>query len=303
MLHAARRALMATTIGAASLAAQGPAQDSAARSAAEFEAKLRYQTGVITLEKGLATLTLPDGYRYLDADDTERVLVAWGNPPGSETLGMIFPGGKAATDSGSWAVIVSYDEDGHVKDDEAASIKYDELLRDMQKGTRESNKAREKEGYPPVDLIGWAAQPHYDGASHKLYWAKELQFGDDAEHTLNYDVRALGRRGVLVLSAVASMGQLTDVETGMQQVLGFVAFNEGHRYADFVPSTDKVAAYGIGALIAGKVAAKVGFFKLIVGILVASKKLVIFGLVAVGAFVQRFLRGRKAAESAGPARS
>src|SRR2546426_2131137 len=34
--------------------------------------------------------------------------------------------------------------------------------------------------------------------------------------------------------------------------------NEGHRYADFVPGTDKVAEYGIAALIAGGVAAKAG---------------------------------------------
>jgi uncharacterized membrane-anchored protein len=302
MLSAARHALVATALAALSLAAQGPApQDSAARSAAEFEASLRYQTGVISLTKGLATLTLPSGYRYLDSEDTERVLVAWGNPPGSETLGMILPAGKAVTDSGSWAVIVSYDEDGHVKDDEAASIKYDELLRDMQKGTRDANKERTKEGYPPVALVGWAARPHYDSASHKLYWAKELQFGDEAEHTLNYDVRALGRRGVLVLSAVASMGQLADVEAGMQEVLGFVSFNEGHRYADFLPSTDKVAAYGIGALIAGKVAVKVGLFKMLIGILIASKKLVVVGVVAVGAFLQRVFRGRKATESVGKA--
>jgi len=296
MLTAASRALFATLIVAVPLVAQGPApQDSGGRSAAEFEASLRYQTGTVTLQKGLATLVLPPGYRYLGPEDTERVLVAWGNPPGSETLGMIVPVGKAVTDSASWAVIVSYDEDGYVKDDEAASINYDKLLRDMQESTRDRNEARKEAGYAPVMLLGWAARPHYDSASHKLYWAKELQFGDEGERTLNYDVRALGRRGVLVLSAVATMPQLTDVETGMQEMLGFVSFDEGNRYADFV-SGDKVAAYGIGALIAGKVAAKAGFFKLLVGALVAAKKLLILGVVAIGAFLQRLFRGRKPAE-------
>jgi uncharacterized membrane-anchored protein len=71
---------------------------------------------------------------------------------------------------------------------------------------------------------------------------------------LNYNVRALGRRGVVVLNAVAGMEQLATVQTGMQSVLTFVDFTEGHRCADFVPSADRVAAYGIAGLIAGKVA-------------------------------------------------
>ena len=90
--------------------------------------------------------------------------------------------------------------------------------------------------------------------------------------------------------AVASMKQLPDVETGMQHVLGFVAFNEGHRYADFIPGTDKVAAYGIGALIAGKVAAKAGLFKLLLGALVAGKKFIAIALVAIAGLARRFFR-------------
>ncbi|HJR63139.1 MAG TPA: DUF2167 domain-containing protein [Gemmatimonadaceae bacterium] len=292
------RALLGTLVAAGPVAAQQPtAADSAQNRTAQFEASLLYREGTITLKDGLATLTLPQGYRYLGPEDTERVLVEWGNPPGSATLGMIVPGGLGATDEESWAVIVSFDEDGYVEDDEAASIDYDELLRDMQKATRDDNKARTEAGYAPVDLVGWAARPHYDSTTRKLYWAKELQFGQAPERTLNYDVRALGRRGVLVLSAVAAMKQLTEVETGMQQVLGFVAFNEGHRYADYIPGTDKVAAYGIGALIAGKVAAKAGLFKLLIGVLAAAKKLIVIGLVAIAELARRFFRRKHAASA------
>src|SRR6266581_5803290 len=93
--------------------------------------------------------------------------------------------------------------------------------------------------------------PHYDSASHKLYWAKDLRFGGDSGRTLNYNIRVLGRRGVLVLNAVAAMDQLESVKRDMAKVIGFVEFNGGHRYADFIPGTDKVAEYGIAALIAG----------------------------------------------------
>ena len=49
-----------------------------------------------------------------------------------------------------------------------------------------------------------------------------------------------------------------------------VDFQEGHRYADFTESTDKVATYGIAALVAGGIAAKVGLFK---GLWVAHPRL------------------------------
>ena len=55
--------------------------------------------------------------------------------------------------------------------------------------------------------------PSYDAAAHKLYWAKELMFGTDMDHTLNYNIRVLGRRGVLVLNAVAEMKQLAVIRT------------------------------------------------------------------------------------------
>jgi uncharacterized membrane-anchored protein len=147
-------------------------------------------------------------------------------------------------------------------------------------------------------LIGWAEPPRYDQAAHKLYWAKELSVVGASEHTLNYDIRALGRRGVLSLNAVASMSQLQAIEREMREVLTFVEFNEGHRYGDYVAGVDKIAAYGIGALIAGKLAAKAGLFKLL--LLFAAKfwKLLAVAAAAVGAVVKKLLSGRKKEEDA-----
>jgi uncharacterized membrane-anchored protein len=78
----------------------------------------------------------------------------------------------------------------------------------------------------------------------------------------------------------------------MANVITFVEFNEGHRYADFIPGTDKVAEYGIAALIAGGIAAKAGLFKVLLGVLIAAKKLVIVAVVAIAAFLRK-LFGRK----------
>src|SRR2546428_234393 len=247
----------------------------------QVEAQLRYQTGRVTLSRGLATLDLPTDFRYLDPQETDIVLRAWGNPPGRETLGMLVPVGVQVLAPEGWGVIISFSEDGYVKDDDAAKIDYGELLRTMQQATREANPERAKAGYATVELVGWAEPPRYDSVAHKLYWAKDLKFTDDSAHTLNYNIRVLGRRGVLVLNAVASMDRLASVKRDMAKVMGFVEFNGGHRYADFIPGTDKVAEYGIAALIAGGLAAKAGLFKVLLGALIALKKFIALGLVAV----------------------
>jgi uncharacterized membrane-anchored protein len=256
----------------------------------EFEAKLGYQTGTITLRDGLATLDLPPTFRFLGPDGSKRLLEqAWGNPPGSAdgVLGMLVPSGVSPLSDSGWAVVITYDEDGYVDDKGAESIDYGKLLLEMQEGIRKENKARIKKGYEPVTLLGWAEPPSYNPFTHKLYWAKELQFGNAPEHTLNYNVRVLGRRGVLVLNAVAAMPQLPTIRTSMNTVIAFVAFGEGHRYSDYVPGSDQLATYGIAALVAGTVAAKTGFFKVLLTALLAAKKMLVVILLAVGTFLRR----------------
>jgi uncharacterized membrane-anchored protein len=257
----------------------------------EFEAKLGYRTGIITLPGGLATIRMPESFRYIGPEGSRRLLTeAWGNPPGSAegVLGMLVPADVSPLDKEGWGIVITYDEDGYVNDDDAASIDYTKMLKQMQDATIEANKEREKEGFDPVTVIGWAEPPSYDAAAHKLYWAKELAFGPGDEHTLNYNIRVLGRRGVLVLNAVANMGQLESIRGETKGILSAVDFNEGHRYTDYLPSTDKAATYGIAGLIVGATAAKAGFFKvLLVGIL-AFKKILVVGGIALLAALKKF---------------
>lgn len=259
-----------------------------------FERQLKYQTGDIKIGEGLATLHLGKEFRYLNPADSEKLLVdGWGNPPGSTTLGMIVPANMSPLHKdGGWAVVVTYSEDGHVEDDDADDIDYDDLLKEMKEDTLASNEERKSQGYAAIELVGWAAPPRYDGATHRLYWAKELKFSDAPDHTLNYAIRVLGRKGVLELNAVAGMSQLPLVRAEMEKVLPRAEFETGSRYADFDPELDEVAAYGIGGLIAGKVLAKVGLFAGLLKILIAAKKLLIVGVAAVGGLVVKLLKGR-----------
>ena len=93
---------------------------------------------------------------------------------------------------------------------------------------------------------------------------------------------------MFVLNAVAGMDQLSVIKPAMARVLPMVEFNEGYRYADYIPGKDRVAEYGIAALVAGA-AAKAGLFKWLLAVLIASKKMVVIGLVAFGVFMKSLL--------------
>lgn len=257
---------------------------------AEIEASFTYyRDTTITLGDGVATLTVPEGFKYLDEEQSAYVLTdLWGNPP-QPTMGLLFKEEGSPLSDDSWAFEISYDEMGYVEDDEAADIDYDELAEDLKDANEEENELREEQGYEPLWFIGWAERPFYDAENNKLHWAKELKFGDAVDHTLNYEIRALGRKGVLVVNGIATVDQLEEIKANAPQMINSVSFNKGYTYSEFNPSIDKVAAVGIGGLIAGKALAKAGFFAL----LLKFWKLIVVGVVGAFAFIRRFFTGSK----------
>jgi uncharacterized membrane-anchored protein len=290
------RLLAAATLVFVAASAHAQSPQGLSSTPEEFEAKLGYQTGTVALKNGMATIRLPESFRFIGPEGSRRLLVeAWGNPPAAaeDVLGMLIPSEASPVSAEGWGIVITYDEDGYVNDSDAAKMDFTKLLKEMQESASESNEERKKQGFDTVRLVGWAEPPSYDRAAHKMYWAKDLQFGSNSDHTLNYNIRILGRRGVLVLNAVASMDQLAAIRSETKNVLNAVEFNEGHRYADFLPGKDKAAAYGLAGLIVGATAAKAGFFKVLwVGIL-AFKKVIVVGGVALLAALKRLFGGGK----------
>jgi uncharacterized membrane-anchored protein len=277
---------------------QAPTELSPEQMAAMMEAmqaeqqvlQLNPQQGRIELPNGVTALDVPDSWVYLDPRDAAQVLAYWGNPPGIETEGMLVPREAGLDGPDSWAVVLTYDDSGYVSDKDAASIDYAELLDGMKEESAASNEYRRQEGYATVDLVGWAVAPRYDALGHKLYWAKELAFEGADENTLNYAVRVLGREGVLEMNAVASMGQLGMIERQMPSLIAMGGFVDGQRYEQFDESTDRVAAYGLAALVAGGVAAKTGLWAKLLALLIAGKKIIIPLLIAAALFIPKLLQ-------------
>lgn len=252
-----------------------------------IEQSFKYQTGQISIPEGKASMLVPKGFRYLDKEQANYVLTdLWGNPKSEGVLGMLVPENVGILDSNAWIFTVSYDEMGYVKDEDANDINYDDLLKEQQDATIEGNAERIKNNYDPITLVGWASPPYYDSNKKVLHWAKELKFGDLTTHTLNYNMRILGRKGIFLINAVADMRELPLIKRNVNAILSSVTFDEGSKYSDFNPELDEVAAYTVGGLVAGKVLAKAGFFV----VLAKFWKFILFGLIAFGGFIMKFFK-------------
>ena len=253
-----------------------------------LEKGLHPQTGDVRIPEAKAVLHLGDRYYFLPAAEARRVLVeVWRNPPDavSDVLGLVLEKDTTIFKN-VWGAVITYRDSGHVSDADAGSQDYAQVLTDMQQGEAEDNRQRKAAGYPTMQLVGWAQAPSYDQGSHALIWARELASEGMQVNSLNYDVRLLGRTGVLSLNMVSDMSAIGDVRTAAQAFGKAVTFEPGAAYADYNASTDKTAEYGLAGLVAGgaavAVAKKIGLLGLI---LAFGKKFIVLIGIGIAALV------------------
>ncbi|MCT8001733.1 DUF2167 domain-containing protein [Sphingomonas sanguinis] len=288
--------------GGAMAADPTPAAHNAEAQIRAFEQGLHKQTGDVVVGLAKATLHLGDRYYFLPAEDAKKVLTQiWGNPADavSDVLGLVLPTGTTASDN-VWGAVVTYEDTGYVSDKDAHEQDYDKVLADMREGAAERNEERRKQGFPTVQVVGWAQPPSYNAQDHSLVWGRQLKFDDSkGPDSLNYDVRLLGRHGVLSLNMVSDMAHLDEVRAAAAQFGRAASFDRGETYADYDASTDKTAEYGLAGLVAAgagvAAAKKLGLLAIMLGF---GKKFIALIVVAGLAVVRwgKRLLGRKNAE-------
>lgn len=241
---------------------------------------------------GQAVLKLPAGRIFIGQPQAARLMRAMGNPGDySDLLGLVFPSGDEP-----WFATLRFEPAGYIKDDEAKEWNADELLKSYREGTEASNEERQKLGMPALEIVGWAEKPAYAADTHRLVWAMSSRHKGAAasdEQGVNYNTYALGREGYLSLNLVTGLKELPQHKGDAQDLLGALAFVDGKRYTDFNASTDKVAEYGLAALVLGVGAKKLGLLALVFAFVAKFAKIIFIAVLAFGGAIAKFF-GKKA---------
>ncbi len=273
-----------------SAAAQG--QDAASDPAAERQAfiekmrALAWVKGPTTVAgEGNAKLVIPDQYVYLDARNTAKFLELQHNLGDGREV-MVAPANM------EWQAYLEFSDEGYVKDDE--KIDASALLKTLQQNTQNGNEQRKSRGWGELRLVDWATAPVYNTTTKRLEWATILESKEG--RAVNFSTKILGRRGYTSVIMVTDPVNLHAAESSLDTVLTGYAFNAGETYADW-RSGDKVAQYGLAALIVGgvaAVAAKKGLFSVLGGFLAVAWKFIVAGAVAAMAWLRRLFAKKQA---------
>jgi uncharacterized membrane-anchored protein len=246
-----------------------------------LEKGINWLEGPSTADIGsIAQIKIPEGFRFADAAGTKRFMELTQNIPGGE-LGVIL------SPDGQWFVTFEFNPTGYVKDDDKNSIDANGLIAGMKSATARGNEERKRRGWETMTIVGWQQPPRYDTLTNHLTWgihARAERGGD----VINHSVRLLGRGGVMQADLVLSPEHLDETMPQLRALLDGFSFKPGQRYAEF-RAGDKVAAYGLAALVAGGVGAAAAKS----GLLAKLWKAIVVGFLALVGAIRKMFGKRK----------
>ena len=240
-----------------------------------------------------ATLKLPAGYVWVPEPAASKLMQAMGNHTDSRELGLIFP----QADDQHWMVVAEFEESGYIQDDDARNWNVDDLFKSLKEGTEAANEERRKNGHAELEIVDWVERPNYSNDTHRLVWSMSARHkGDpaDAPMSINYNTYALGRDGYITLNLITALADIPQDKAHAQTLLAALSFSDGKRYADFDSSTDKVAEYGLAALVGGVAAKKLGFFAMAAAFLAKFAKVILLGGIALLGGLGKLFKRNKA---------
>jgi uncharacterized membrane-anchored protein len=271
-----------------------PPADSAEGAAAA--PRLPWQPGPKPIDLGHGIkLDLPEGNAFLAQPEAGKLMEKMGNLHNDDMLGLVV----STNDADEYLVTLDYEDTGHIKDDESLDGK--ELLESIREGEEEYNEERKKLGFNAIHAAGWDEEPHYDKQKHELIWGLLVESADGG--SINYNTRILGRTGFVSLNLLTDKQHLAQYKPAGALLLSKTRFEAGKRYEDFNSSTDKVAEYGLTGLVLGGAGlglakiAKIGllakFGKGLIALLIAGKKVIVAGAIALGAGLKSLFKKKK----------
>tara|TARA_B100001057_G_C22670881_1_gene879806 strand:- start:66 stop:977 length:912 start_codon:yes stop_codon:yes gene_type:complete len=240
------------------------------------------------IKKANAKVLILDNEIYLDNYKDINQFSWWAYGHGTEKTMVMHIRGTG------YDVFLDYRDDGYVKLDDWKNVNSNNLL----SGLREIAKANaiylKEKNLDYVNKIDWIYKPTLNQENKSVSYSYKVDW-NSGQQSMESKNLILGKKGYLESAFVVAYKKDIDLKYESDFSKDFVngvIFNEGFKHSDYKPG-DKIAAAGIGGLVAGslgvKVLAKTGLLA----------KLLKFWwiLLAPLAFFGKFLSGKESSSN------
>ena len=204
-------------------------------------ASLNWRDGpsVVNYNKANSKINIPSNFQILEGKDAQQVLY-WINGVDFDYVDVYAMG------KNSEQYMFFYTDSGYVKTDDWTDVDPKKFLKEIKENYKSSNDTRKKNGQSTVLDVTWKKKPYLDGIYNSVYYALNVTWSDNTS-TVEGSAIILGREGYTTGKYVA--GENGYQEQMLLNLSKIHKFNSTKEYKDW-KSGDKVAAAGIGALLA-----------------------------------------------------
>lgn len=260
------------------------AQEHSASMRREFSA-MHWTTGTQKLTESHGTFNVPKYSKIVLGYEAKHADMLINGRNSSLVEGIAFTRGRT--------LYLSYADDGFITTDDWKNVNADELLKNISNVTEQDNENRLKNGMSAMHVDRWIQRPTFDEERKSVRWI----FGahNASGKIVNAVALQLGRHGYERFTLASDGSDSAGDTVLLADAVHRYIFDPGFRFSDHVQG-DKLAGYGIAALVgtaAGATIAKtVGFS----AILLLFKKLfvlIITGIAMLFKSVKRFFVGIK----------
>lgn len=227
-------------------------------------------SGIHKLSNSQSTISLPEGYKVITGESAKKSRELLGEFNKTSTEAIIHDTNFQNR------ILFEYHDSGHVSLDDWKDLDPKVLLESFIQNTEEANVERQSKGFETLQVLGWVQEPVLDKETNTVFWAIKGKVTNESTPLVNAVALKLSRCGYERICWVTTLDSFKPFDGHLDIMLRSHSFNEGARYSDY-KSGDKLAGYGIAALVAATVGGKIVkagwlilLFKKVGGLIVAG---------------------------------
>jgi len=232
------------------------------------------RSGTIKFTASSSSVALPPGFIGVAGEDARKLAELGQGHAESDTEGVLID------DKSDDTVVFQFYPSGFITIDDWQELDPGNLIRQITDNTENGNEERRSKGIAELHVTGWLQEPSFDRNTKTVFWA--IAAYSNEGKIVNSVALRLGRSGYEKVIWVTDPNSFKPAGGVLDTMLRSHSFDSGQRYEDHIEG-DKLAGYGIAALVgavAGAKLLKVGAFA---ALLILLKKFwfIAFALVAV----------------------